>query len=226
MGCTSSKTKEYNGPGGKDLKTGGSRRRSGQGEASREEIPDPGLYSTHRAIKSLGKGGTGETWLYQDRVTGEEVAVKLMRRPLPKVIEPNIQREIRIQADLGEGHVNIINAKEALLTEFHLALVMEYATRGTLTAYVAEHWHHGQQHGLFLTEDEARYLFRQFIDAVDFCHEHFVAHRDLKLDNTLLAGQDVPVVKLCDFGFAKDWGMDGSNMSTHIGTPVYMPLRC
>lgn len=56
--------------------------------------------------------------------------------------------------------MNIINAKEALLTEFHLALVMEYATRGTLTAYVAEHWHHGQQHGLFLTEDEARYLFR------------------------------------------------------------------
>jgi serine/threonine-protein kinase SRK2 len=67
---------------------------------------------------------------------------------------------LQIQADLGEGHVNIINAKEALLTEFHLALVMEYATRGTLTAYVAEHWHHGQQHGLFLTEDEARYLFR------------------------------------------------------------------
>lgn len=67
---------------------------------------------------------------------------------------------LQIQADLGEGHVNIVNAKEVLLTEFHLALVLEYASRGTLTAYVAEHWHHGQQHGLYLTEDEARYLFR------------------------------------------------------------------
>jgi serine/threonine-protein kinase SRK2 len=93
MGCGSSKTKEHDGLSGK---YSGSRRRSGQHDTLKEQIPDPGLYSTHRAIKSLGKGGTGETWLYQDRVTGEEVAIKLMRRPLPKVIEPNIQREIRV----------------------------------------------------------------------------------------------------------------------------------
>jgi hypothetical protein len=67
---------------------------------------------------------------------------------------------LQIQADLGEGHINIVNAKEALLTEFHLALVLEYASAGTLTGYVAERWHHGQTHGLFLTEDEARYFFR------------------------------------------------------------------
>lgn len=103
MGCGPSKTKEHSGREGKDLKTSGSRKRSGQGETLREEVPDPGLYSTHRAIKSLGKGGTGETWLYQDRVTGEEVAIKLMRRPLPKVIEPNIQREIRVLPRLVSG---------------------------------------------------------------------------------------------------------------------------
>lgn len=89
MGCGSSKTKDsYSKPSAS----------GGKGSAKQtEEIPDPGLYSTHRAVKSLGKGGTGETWLYQDRVTGQEVAVKLMRRPLPKVIEPNIQREIRVR---------------------------------------------------------------------------------------------------------------------------------
>ena len=37
---------------------------------------------------------------------------------------------MQIQANLGEGHVNIINAFEAVLTETHLALVMEYAACG------------------------------------------------------------------------------------------------
>jgi serine/threonine protein kinase len=61
-----------------------------------QPVPDPGLVSTHEAIKPLGKGGTGDTWLYKDRTTGELVAVKLMKRPLPKVVEPHIQREIRV----------------------------------------------------------------------------------------------------------------------------------
>jgi len=127
----------------------------------------------------------------------------------------------QIQADLGEGHVNIINAKEAVLTETHLGLVMEYAAGGSLTGYVAERWQRAQAAGLFLSEDEARYFFRQFVDAVSYCHGHCVAHRDLKLDNTLLDASDPPVLKLCDFGFAKTWTED-ANMYTHIGTPVYM----
>jgi serine/threonine-protein kinase SRK2 len=66
----------------------------------------------------------------------------------------------QIQANLGEGHVNVINAYEAILTESHLALVMEYAACGSLTSYVANRWQHAQHSGLFLSEDEARYFFR------------------------------------------------------------------
>ena len=66
----------------------------------------------------------------------------------------------QIQAELGEGHVNIIEAKEVLLTETHLALVMEYAAGNSLTGYVADKWQHAQHTGLFLGEDEARYFFR------------------------------------------------------------------
>lgn len=40
--------------------------------------------------------------------------------------------------------------------------------------------------------------------------------RDLKLDNTLLDGKSPGRVKLCDFGFAKQWDAD-KNMFTHIG---------
>ncbi|EIE25720.1 kinase-like protein [Coccomyxa subellipsoidea C-169] len=188
------------------------------------QVPCLGLLDTHELVKELGRGGTGETFLYKDKQNNNElVAVKLIRRPLPKVIQANILREIMIQANLGEGHVNVINAKEALLTESHLALVMEYAACGSLTGYVANRWQSAQHSGLFLQEDEARYFFRQFIQAVEYCHTHFVAHRDLKLDNTLLDLTKPPMLKLCDFGFAKTWeSNEEANMYTHIGTPVYM----
>ena len=78
---------------------------------------------------------------------------------------------------------------------------------------------------------------QQFIQAVAYCHTHNVAHRDLKLDNTLLAdgraataaaaadsvpelrGSRAPArIKLCDFGFAKQWSSDDSaNMMTLVG---------
>ena len=83
---------------------------------------------------------------------------------------------------------------------------------------------------------------QQFVDAVSYCHEHNVAHRcawavprlagparggpqgrppdvrcrDLKLDNTLMSDDKPPRIKLCDFGFAKEWQSD-AQMFTHIG---------
>ncbi len=48
--------------------------------------------------------------------------------------------------------------------------------------------------------------------------------RDLKLDNTLLDGKKPGRVKLCDFGFAKQWEQDKRNMFTHIGYVVLPPV--
>lgn len=128
---------------------------------------------------------------------------------------------LQIQAELGFGHGNVIQAYEAILTPSYLCLVMEYASGGSLTAYVADKWQKAQALGLFLSEDEARYFFKQFLSAVKYCHSHMVAHRDLKLDNTLLDSSNPPKIKICDFGFAKTWSEE-ANMFTQIGTPVYM----
>eukprot|EP00803_Ostreobium_quekettii_P006140 evm.model.scf_58.12 EVM.evm.TU.scf_58.12 scf_58:110984-115751(+) len=184
--------------------------------------PDFGLQGAFQPIDALGEGGSGETWLMRERDTGRQVAVKMIRRPIPKVLHEMLLHEIQIQGELGEGHLNVVNAEEVILTRTHLAIVMEYAAGGTLTKYVSDRWdtvHH--RGGLFLSEDEARYYFKQFVSAVEYCHGHRVAHRDLKLDNTLLDVSDPPIIKICDFGFAKHYE-DNSNMFTQIGTPVYM----
>lgn len=57
--------------------------------------------------------------------------------------------------------MNIIQAKEALLTDQNLALVLEFAAGGSLTNFVTDKWQEAQkQGGLFCTESEARYFFR------------------------------------------------------------------
>ncbi|KAF6256418.1 kinase-like domain-containing protein [Scenedesmus sp. NREL 46B-D3] len=114
---------------------------------------------------------------------------------------------------------------EIVLTKTHLALVLEYASGGSLTDEVSCLWESAlQRGGLFMEEQEASYHLRQVVNAVAYCHKHRVVHRDLKLDNTLLEPCIVglPRIKVCDFGFAKRWGAAGDQMHTAIGTPVYM----
>ncbi len=79
-------------------------------------------------VQLLGTGGEGETWLCKDKRTKEEVAVKLVRRPIPKSITQIIQREIKILADLGDGNLNIVHADEVILSQSHVGLVMEYVS--------------------------------------------------------------------------------------------------
>ncbi|GFH23729.1 predicted protein, partial [Haematococcus lacustris] len=178
---------------------------------------------THEIIKILGKGGEGETWLAREKATGHEVAIKLIRRPIPKPAIAVIKREIKIQADLGQGHLNIVSADEVILSKTHLGLVMEYVPGGNMVNYVTKKRETKHERGgLCLTEDEAHYFFLQLLSAVEYCHRNHVAHRDLKLDNTLLDSHSPPWLKVCDFGFAKHWQAN-SNMDTmRIGTPEYM----
>ena len=67
---------------------------------------------------------------------------------------------LQIQTELGDSHINIINALEVILTSTNLALVLEYAQGSSLTHYVGQRWQHAQHTGAFLSEDESRYLFR------------------------------------------------------------------
>lgn len=47
-------------------------------------------------------------------------------RPIPKPAIAVIKREIKIQADLGQGHLNIVSAEEVVLSKTHLGLIMEF----------------------------------------------------------------------------------------------------
>jgi len=75
---------------------------------------------------------------------------------------------------------------------------------------------HVQEKGR-LRESEAAQYFRQLLVAVQWCHEKGVVHRDIKLDNMLLASKYH--LKLIDFGLSEY--MDQPAASNFVGSFAY-----
>jgi serine/threonine protein kinase len=94
-----------------------------------------------------------------------------------------------------------------------VALVQEYASRGTLLDYLA-------QHGP-LPENQLKYYFLQILSVVDYLHNvRKVTHRDLKLENILLDAFNN--VKVIDFGLGRAFLDAKEEFTTHCGSPPYI----
>lgn len=113
---------------------------------------------------------------------------------------------------------------QVFLTEDSLGLCLEYANGGELFERV-------KAAGRF-EEDMARFFFQQLLSGVQFLHENGVAHRDLKLENTLLklevsepGRSPTPVLKIADFGFCKHEKLHTPPKS-RVGTPAYISPVC
>jgi len=57
-----------------------------------------------------------------------------------------------------------------------------------------------------LSENEARTIFTQVVDALEYAHNHSIFHRDIKLENILLDENNNVI--LGDWGFADYWSPD------------------
>ncbi|KAL1452729.1 hypothetical protein WDU94_006933 [Cyamophila willieti] len=88
---------------------------------------------------------------------------------------------------------------------------MEYAEKGSLLDIIRKEG--------YIDETRARKWFGQLVDAINYCHERGVVHRDIKCEN-LLINTDYNI-KLSDFGFARNHGYDVSLSETFCGSYAY-----
>lgn len=146
---------------------------------------------------------------------GEHVAVKFIERGK---VDRNVEREVLMHSTLR--HPNVIGFKRVFLTDQHLGIILEFATGGELFERV-------KSAGRF-DEHMARFFFQQLIAGVQFIHEQGLAHRDLKLENTLIKLEETrpgkrptPVLKIADFGFCKHEDLH-SAPDSRVGTPAYI----
>lgn len=68
------------------------------------------------------------------------------------------------------------------------------------------------------TVAEVKCILLQFFRAVDFLHQNFIVHRDLKLSNILY---EKGAIKLCDFGLARYMGVPLVPLTPKVVTRWY-----
>ncbi|XP_048391697.1 serine/threonine-protein kinase MARK1 isoform X4 [Stegostoma tigrinum] len=133
-----------------------------------EEQPHVGNY---RLLKTIGKGNFAKVKLARHVLTGREVAVKIIdKTQLNPTSLQKLFREVRIMKILN--HPNIVKLFEVIETEKTLYLIMEYASGGEVFDYLVAHGR--------MKEKEARAKFRQIVSSVQYCHQKYIVHRDLK----------------------------------------------
>uniref|UniRef100_A0A1Y1ML94 Protein kinase domain-containing protein n=1 Tax=Photinus pyralis TaxID=7054 RepID=A0A1Y1ML94_PHOPY len=161
-------------------------------------------------IKKLGQGTYGKVQLGINKETGQEVAIKTIKKSKIETEADlvRIRREIQIMSSVQ--HPNIIHIYEVFENREKMVLVMEYAAGGELYDYLSER--------KVLAEEEARRIFRQIATACYYCHKHKICHRDLKLENILL--DENGNAKIADFGLSNVFD-DQRLLSTFCGSPLY-----
>ncbi|KAM3131244.1 hypothetical protein pb186bvf_016702 [Paramecium bursaria] len=171
------------------------------------------IYSEYQIIRELGKGGFGQVLLGQHRETEQKVAIKIVNAKNRNADDIEmVFREAYLLKSLD--HKNIVKIFNCLpLRNMSVIFVMEYLEGGELLKYVEEKGS--------LNEDEARFYFAQLCDAISYCHNKRLIHRDLKLENILFQGQDKKVVKIVDFGIA-GMALQTNNDKLNVGTLRYM----
>lgn len=107
-------------------------------------------------------------------------------------------REINILTSLD--HPNIVNVSEVVMDGSGISsavyMVMEYLEHDLKR--VSEMQRHR------FTVSQAKCLMLQLLSGVDYLHENWVIHRDLKFSNILYNNKGE--VKICDFGLARQYG--------------------
>ena len=193
---------------------------------------------------SIGAGGFGYVVAALDKETGEEIALKLLRKDdAPQAIIDMFKKEAEILKSIHDQSSNSpLKFKDASPTfrsctyinniigfrffkEFsnYLCLGMELCTGGNLTDWISEQklmkGKSEKQH-----EEDCAVIIKNILQGLRYIHDrHEIIHRDLKPGNILfLRKNDLNSLKICDFGLANQVGVGFFDQNEdNAGTLIY-----
>jgi len=147
-------------------------------------------------IATLGSGASGKVFLVRDRLTDEELALKVIEKSSIYETSDAYRHALdeRLVMELAANFPFILDLCYAFQTEQRLYLVTEYCQGGDLFDFL-------KGRGRLVTEPQAVRLVAEILLALEYIHSIGVVYRDLKLENILLDAQGH--VRVADFGLSK-----------------------
>ncbi|MBD2436256.1 serine/threonine-protein kinase [Nostoc sp. FACHB-110] len=178
------------------------------------------LKERYRAIKPIGQGGFGRTFLAvdEDKPSKPSCVIKQFypqaqgTNTVQKAVELFNQEAVQLD-ELGK-HPQIPELLAYFTQDDRQYLVQEFINGQNLAQELA-------QHGAF-SETQIYQLLHDLLPVLQFCHMRQVIHRDIKPENIILREHDRKLV-LVDFGAAKSAvGTALNRTGTSIGSPEYV----
>ncbi len=178
------------------------------------------LKERYRAIKPIGQGGFGITFLAvdEDKPSKPRCVIKQFfsqaqgTNTVQKAVELFNQEAVRLD-ELGL-HPQIPELLAYFTQDDRQYLVQEFIDGQNLAQEL-------QQQGAF-NETQIRQLLNDLLPVLQFVHEHQVIHRDIKPENIIRRTSDRQLV-LVDFGASKfATGTALLRTGTSIGSPEYV----
>ncbi|HZF53728.1 MAG TPA: protein kinase [Polyangiaceae bacterium] len=160
-----------------------------------------------------GSGGMGDVFRARDKLSGQIVAVKIVRDGRAPE-EARFDREALVLSELR--HPGIVR-------------FIAHGVTDDARPYIVTEWLEGEdlanvlRRRRRLSVEESVTVIRGAAEALSEAHKNGIIHRDLKPSNLFLVGGDLTRVKLIDFGIAKlkaKTRLTQTGMT--LGTPGYM----
>ncbi|NXR05616.1 CDK10 kinase, partial [Semnornis frantzii] len=163
-------------------------------------------------LNRIGEGTYGIVYRARDTLTDETVALKKVRMDNEKDGMPiSSLREITLLLQLR--HPNIVELKEVVVGN-HLEsifLVMGYCEQDLASLL--------ENMQTPFSEAQVKCIILQVLKGLQYLHENYIIHRDLKVSNLLMT--DKGCVKIADFGLARTYGMPPKPMTPKVVTLWY-----
>lgn len=149
--------------------------------------------------EKLGAGGQGTVWKVSNKSdpTGPQFALKLLNKQKDMERRKRFRREVVALETLQHTSIPKFiesNSHEYENLEIPLYFICEFIQGSTLETHI-------ESNGT-LELDKAFNLVDKLINVIDYCHSQGIVHRDLKIDNIILKGNDFLQPVILDFGIS------------------------
>jgi serine/threonine protein kinase len=151
------------------------------------------LEEDYEMLSEIGRGSFSVVMKAIDRRSKAFVAIKLVEKNT--IGAEQCLKEVSLMRRMS--HESILQVLRVYDSPDQVAIILEYVEGGSLFDYIMTHKR--------ASEEDTRVLMTKLLGGLEYCHSKRCVHRDLKLENILLARQDdLSSIKIADFGLAAD----------------------